>query len=354
MALADFIKYNLIKTIKNPVGFDEQVQYTHLSLNLKPDYHYFGTAAYNDSISMQVPLFHPYNPGESCLPGTVGLPSTPIALECPVECKENLPLNIKNLLQEHKATKIHIRPFIQNMPWDNNLPLLIRPNHLLLYPTTPEQKLQFINGSYSGACHCRVAIFPPREEKQTTEGIFSLKANIKDEGKFKIPLSFVIEGIQHDVPVNNTENKVNNSQINNTNVNNTVENKQVNNPILPKFEVTLVGTAVGTLSPVLNFTSHASGTGYTLCSPSNGAMTGINYSTTTTFYVVIVTSPNGSITPDSEWYISPVSLLNVTDFDKLLQLTGSVNINTVFDLIIGLEREGFALGKDLAILLGVK
>ena len=126
MSSNDFIHQLLTRNKKYPVGFEECLEtkenlfitqeHTHLNLNIEDNLHYHGTAAYNDSISNQVALFHPYHPDLHCLDKTMGFPSTPISFECPIDFKSNLPVEIKELLSEHKASKINIRPFLQNMP----------------------------------------------------------------------------------------------------------------------------------------------------------------------------------------------------------------------------------------------
>src|SRR5258706_5354111 len=141
MSISDFIHQPLIKKKKYPVGFEERPEskekyfiteeHTLLSCNIEENLHCFGTSSDNDSISVQVGLFHPYHPDLDCLDRTLGFPETPIAFECPVECVNNLPSEIKQLLTSQHATKIYIRPFFQNLPWQSNVTLLIRPHHAI-------------------------------------------------------------------------------------------------------------------------------------------------------------------------------------------------------------------------------
>ena len=278
MSSHDFINQTLKKSKKNTVGFVEkdyvEEEHTHMSINMEDNYHYFGTAAYNDSISTQVGLFHPYHPSEDCLDKTMGFPSTPISFECPLEYKANLPVAIKELLCEHKASKICIRPFFQNMPWMKGT-LLIRPQHILLSPHTEESKEQFKNGTFNGLCECKVGIF-------------------------------------------STDNTI-----------------------------TIDTTPPNTLTSTMCFTSHPSGSGYTLCSPGGyGVINGIDYNKTCTFYSVIVTN--------NEWFVTPVCLLNTQDFQTILKITSCEEIKTLLDLIAILDKEKFTMASILKELLAIK
>jgi hypothetical protein len=290
MSLSDFIHQPLKREKKYPIGFETKSEenhlvvgeHTHLSLNIEPNYHYFGTAADSDSISTQVCLFHPYHPDLNCLDRTLGFPETPISFECPIECVNNLPREIGELLSEHKATKIFIRPFFQNMPWKPGIALLIRPNHVLFNPSTLEEKVSFMSGRYNGSKQCKMAILS--EEKSI---------------------------------------------------------------IIDRFPPNL-------FSPAMGFVSHPSGSGYTLCSPGmHGVISGINYEKTVCFYNIVVTTTNGAITPDSEWYISPTCLLNVEDFERILRITSDTSIRTIFDLVRVLYKENFSLANILMQLLRI-
>lgn len=292
MSSTDFIHQRLKKDKKWVIGFETrpeskelfftQEEHTHLSYNIQDNLHYFGTAADNDSISKQVCLFHPYHPDLNCVPKTVGFPETPIAFECPSQYSENLPIEIKHLLSEHKVApdKIHIRMFIQNMPWHRGVALLMRPQHCVFNPTTEEAKNNFITGKFNGSCICRMGIFNSGET------------------------------------------------------------------------ITIDNTPPNTLSNVMGFTSHPSGSGYTLCSPSNGIIHGINYDKTYSFYNVVVTG--ASITADSEWYISPMCLLNWEDFQRIISVILCGDINSVEDIVKILHIEKFTIGAMLARLLNIQ
>lgn len=283
MSITDFINQPLIKKKKYPVGFEGDRFTTqeniHVSLNIEENLHYFGTAADTDSISMQVGLFHPYHPEENCLPCTMGFPQTPIVFECPSECTNNLPIQIKQLLEEYKVplNKIHIRPFFQNMPWSKG-DLLIRPHHIIFKSDTVEVKERFKNGSFSGSAGCRMAIY-------------------------------------------------------------SCDNKIIIDRTPPE-----------SLTPVMHFTSHPSGSGYTLCSPSGyGIIHGVDYTKTCSLYSLIVTI-NSRNTMD-EWYISPVCLLNAQDFQRILKITSDDNIVTLLDVVNALNKEKMA--DVLTELLGI-
>jgi hypothetical protein len=211
----------------------------------------------------------------------MGFPSTPISFSCPIEVITNLPLSIKELLTAFNASKVYIRPFFQNMPWKVNMPLLIRPHHILFKVNTPELKQQFITGTFTASIQCKV-------------GIFSSEC-----------------------------------------------------------KVSIDTTPPNTLSTPLTFTSHPSGSGvgynYTLCSPGGiGVISNIDYTNTYNFYTIVVTTFNGNITPDSEWYICPTCLLNVEDFKRILSITANTSIKTIYDLINVLQVEKFSIATMLA------
>lgn len=283
---ADFIRQVLKKDKKIVIGWENypesNEEHIHMSLNIEDNLHYFATAAVNASISKQVCIFHPYHPDLNCLPHTVGFPETPIAMELPSWCVSNLPMPIKQLLTEHKtaSSKIHIRPFVQNMPWQSGVSLLIRPHYAIFCPTSGEEKVSFKNGTFNGGKQCRM-------------GIFS-KENI----------------------------------------------------------ITIDQTAINTLTPAMGFTSHPSGTGYTLASPSNGTIQGIDYTKSYSFYSVTVTG--ATITEESEWFISPTNLLNQENFQRILTITACEDIKTLEDLITILHKENFAMASMLAELLSIE